>query len=183
MDLTASQEDYLEAILALVRETGAARVRDIAARVDVAKPSVTVALRALAKRKLVRYQPYGYATLTDQGQVLAEQVHRRHTALSGFFRDVLDVDEHIADANACRIEHAVGEGVLRRLSCFAGFMARSSVPARGLPRAFRDHCRRHPQRDDCEGCKVAARSTTEQTAPSRRTASPAKPARAAAQTR
>jgi DtxR family Mn-dependent transcriptional regulator len=155
MELTASQEDYLEAILALVRETGTARVRDIAARIDVAKPSVTLALRTLAKRDLVRYQPYGYATLTERGQAVAEQVQHRHKVLGDFFRNVLDVDEQVADANACRVEHAVSESVIRRLTCFAKFMARSSVPANRLPQAFREHCRQLPRRSTCRGCPLA----------------------------
>jgi DtxR family Mn-dependent transcriptional regulator len=161
MELTASQEDYLEAILGLIRQAGNARVRDIAEQLNVAKSSVTFALRGLAKRDLVNYEPYQLITLTDQGRALAEQIRRRHKALSGFFTDVLDVDAGIADANACRIEHAVGDGVMRRLSCFVEFMSSSSVAAKELPRAFREYCARHRQSGDCEGCKVAAKRAPE----------------------
>ena len=156
MELTASQEDYLETILGLIRQTGNARVRDIAERLSVAKSSVTFALRGLAKRDLVNYEPYQLVTLTDQGQALADRIRRRHKALSGLFTDVLDVEAGIADANACRIEHAVGDGVMRRLSCFVEFMSSSSVPAKELPQAFRDYCAHHRRSGDCEGCNVAA---------------------------
>jgi len=156
MELSASQEDYLEAILGLIGQTGSARVRDIAERLSVAKSSVTVALRALAKRELVNYEPYELVTLTDQGQVLAERVRRRHKALSGFFTDVLNVDEAVAEANACRIEHAVGDGVMRRLRCFVEFMSDSSVTAKALPRAFREYCTQRGRSGGCEGCKASA---------------------------
>jgi DtxR family Mn-dependent transcriptional regulator len=161
MELTASQEDYLEAVLELIRRTGYARVRDIAERLNVAKSSVTFALRGLAKRGLVDYEPYQVVSLTREGEAAAERVRRKHRGLSRFLQDVLDVDEAIAEANACRIEHSVSEGLLRRLSCFGSFMSESSVPARQLPEAFRAYCQEQRQTGSCEGCKVAANRSPE----------------------
>jgi len=146
----------LETILGLVRETGNARVRDIAERLGVAKSSVTVALRSLAKRELVNYEPYQLISLTDEGQRAAERIRGRHTGLSRFLQDVLDVDEEIAEASACRIEHAVPDGLVRRLSCFGEFMAGSDVASRRLPEAFQEYCADQRRTGKCEGCKVAA---------------------------
>jgi len=155
-ELTATQEDYLEAIAELIREVGAARVKDIAKRMRVAKSSVTVALRNLAKRKLVRYEPYRLVSLSNRGKVLAERMQVRHEVLRRFFTGVLDVDEPIADANACRIEHAMGDGLSRRLSCFVEFMSSSSIPADHLPQAFRRQCAERRRTGECQGCNVAA---------------------------
>jgi len=154
MELTASQEDYLETILSLIYQTGTARVRDIADRLRVAKSSVTVALRGLAKRALINYEPYQLVTLTEQGRVLGRRIRRRHKALSDFFTEILDVDKETAEANACRMEHVIGEGVMQRLSCFVEFMSNSSVPARQLPQAFRDNCDSRRKAGDCQGCNV-----------------------------
>jgi len=154
MELTASQEDYLEAILGLIRQTGNARVRDIARRLGVAKPSVTFALQGLARRHLVNYQPYQLVTLTERGTELAEQVRSRHRGLSRFLQDVLDVDEKIAEENACRIEHAVPDGLVRRLSCFGEFISQGDVPSRRLPAAFRRYCAKQRRSGSCEGCKL-----------------------------
>jgi DtxR family Mn-dependent transcriptional regulator len=159
--VSMSQEDYLEAILDLARQTGVARVKDIAERMRVAKSSVTVALRSLAKRGFVHYEPYQFVTLTREGQSLAGQVRGRHNALSGFFKDILDVDESTADANACRIEHAVDDEVMRRWSCFVEFMSSSSDPANRLPQTFRLHCRRHRKGDTCEGCGQSMKRSAE----------------------
>jgi len=161
MELTASQEDYLETILGLIRQTGNARVRDIAERLSVAKSSVTFALRGLAKHGLVDYEPYQLVSLTKEGQAAAERVRRRHTGLSCFLQEVLDVDEIIAETNACRIEHAVTDGLVRRLSCFGEFMSDSSVPARRLPEAFREYCEEQRRTGKCDGCKVGAERTSE----------------------
>lgn len=153
-DLTATQEDYLETIAKLLGELGTARVKDIAKRMKVAKSSVTVALRGLAKRKLIRYEPYQLVSLNEPGKALARRMQARHDALGRFFTEVLDVDAGIADANACRMEHAVGDGVMRRLSCFVQFMSDSSVPSKDLPEAFRDQCAERRQTGQCEGCNV-----------------------------
>lgn len=154
--LSASQEDYLETILGLIHKTGAARVRDIAERLRVAKSSVTFALRSLAKHRLVNYEPYQLVSLTDEGRAMAERILRRHETISHFFTDTLGVDARVADADACRIEHAIGDGVMQRLTCFMEFMASSLAPARQLPDAFREHCAGQRRSGECSGCKVAA---------------------------
>ncbi|MFP4141707.1 MAG: metal-dependent transcriptional regulator [Planctomycetota bacterium] len=119
--LTASQEDYLEAILLLVREGRVARVRDIAAHVGVGKPSVTAALKTLAKRELVNYDPYQYITLTEAGRAAAERVERRHHVIKDFLTAILGIDPETAEENACRMEHAVDQQVMQRLQAFAEF--------------------------------------------------------------
>ncbi len=121
--LTSSQEDYLEAILALIRREQVARVRDIAKRLDVGKSAVTAALKTLSKRDLVNYDPYQFITLTAQGRQAAEQVEDRHLTLRRFFECVLGMDIDAAEANACRVEHGVDDEVIAGISNLADFMA------------------------------------------------------------
>jgi hypothetical protein len=52
-NLTFSMENYLEAVYELSAGNGAARVSDIAARLDVSKASVNSAMNALHQRGLV----------------------------------------------------------------------------------------------------------------------------------
>lgn len=120
--LTASLEDYLEAILHLVQRGRVARVRDIAAHVGVGMSAVTAALKTLSKRGLVNYDPYQVITMTSRGRAAAERVTRRHRFLRRFLTDVLGLDEPTAEANACRLEHAVDEVLLERLHRFAEFV-------------------------------------------------------------
>jgi len=119
--LTRSLEDYLEAILVLVRQHRVARVRDIARRLHVGMPSVTAALKTLTRRKLVNYDPYQVVTLTDLGREQAEAVSMRHETLRRFLTDVLGLDADAADENACRMEHAIDQAVLDRLRQFSDF--------------------------------------------------------------
>ena len=135
--LTASQEDYLEAILALTADRQAARVRDIARRLGVAMPSVTRALKGLARRRLVHYAPYEQVTLTDRGRTLAEGVRGQHRILVRFLTEVLGLDARTANANACRMEHAVDDRVLGQLQRLEEFVSDGSPAARAMVRQMR----------------------------------------------
>lgn len=124
--LSASLEDYLETILHLVESGKSARATDIGKRLRVSRSSVTGALHALSERKLVHYTPYDAITLTPKGRALARGVMRRHEALRGFFTQVLAVDEKEADDAACKLEHAIPEGILERILQFADYVEQSS---------------------------------------------------------
>jgi len=120
--LTATLEDYLEAISRLTEKKGAARVRDIAKALSVHKSTVTAALKSLSEKDLINYAPYELATLTKRGRKVAEEVSRRHRGIRDFLVDVLCIDERTADENACRLEHAMDKVVFQRLGLFARFV-------------------------------------------------------------
>jgi len=122
LTLSATLENYLEAISRLAVEKGVARVRDIADAMSVHKSTVTAALKSLADRGLVNYAPYEHTTLTPRGQRIAQRIVRRHEVISRFLTDVLLVDQDAADANACRMEHVLDKEVLERLRLFAEFV-------------------------------------------------------------
>ena len=113
--LTASLEDYLEAIFQLITEKQVARARDIAKRLNVKQPSVTGALRTLSDKGLVDYEPYEVVTLTPEGMAVAREVVRRHEALKNFLTEILMIDEVEADEAACRMEHAIPTPILEFL--------------------------------------------------------------------
>lgn len=139
--LSESLEDYLETILLLIRDRAVARSRDIASRLNVNRSSVTGALQALAERKLVNYEPYGYVTLTTAGEDIAEKVLRRHEVLKDFLVKVLSVDAKTADENACRMEHAVSKHVVDRLVEFAEFVEICPRAGSKWVRGFGYQCR------------------------------------------
>jgi DtxR family Mn-dependent transcriptional regulator len=124
--LSASLEDYLEAIFNLVGESNIARSKDIAKLLGVAKPSVTGALKHLAKKGLVNYQPYGYVTLTDSGVAEAARVARKHNIIKSFLVNILGIDSELAQEAACKAEHALGPAVVSRLRDFTDFIMQTS---------------------------------------------------------
>ena len=118
--LSASLEDYLEAIFNLADDAGGARSKDIAEALGVARSSVTGALQLLRKRGLAQYEPYGCVTLTRRGQAAAREVVQKHDILKSFFVDVLGIEKETAQRAACRAEHALGPEIIGRLLQFHG---------------------------------------------------------------
>ncbi|MBN2034411.1 MAG: DtxR family transcriptional regulator [Deltaproteobacteria bacterium] len=150
--LTASLEDYLEAIFNIIKEKEAVRPKDIAHRLRVANSSVTGALRALADKALIRYSPYDVITLTPSGKAAAKDVVRRHEVLRDFFVKVLAVNEPDADKAACRMEHSIPKVILERFIEFAEFV---EVCPRGGAKwiaGFGYHCDQGGTQENCERC-------------------------------
>jgi DtxR family Mn-dependent transcriptional regulator len=127
-ELSASQEDYLEAILQLERSSRVARVSDIASQLNVSRPSVTGALKGLVGRGLVDHARYGHATLTEEGTRIALEVERRHLAIRDFLTDVLDIEEEQAETTACRLEHVLEPEVLAHFVSYADGLTRDQEP-------------------------------------------------------
>ena len=117
--LSASLEDYVEAILRLERSSRVARVSEIAARLEVSRPSVTGALKLLAARGLVSHAPYGHVTLTEEGARIAGEVERRHLLIRDFLLEVLSLPEDKAEATACRLEHVLEPVVLEHFVAYS----------------------------------------------------------------
>ena len=134
--LSASLEDYLEAIFNLAAESDGARSKDIAEVLGVARSSVTGALQA-------NYRPYGCVTLTDSGQTAAAEVVRKHNVLKVFFIEVLGVDREIAQRAACKAEHALGPEIISRLLSFIAYVTESSKNGHDVADEFRQFHQRH----------------------------------------
>jgi DtxR family Mn-dependent transcriptional regulator len=150
--LTASLEDYLEAISHIAAEKGAARAKDISKRMKVNSSSVTGALRALADRDLVNYAPYDIVTLTPKGTKVAKDVIRRHEVLRDFFVKVLAVDETEGEEGACKMEHAVPRNILERLVQYVDFLDACPRAGSRWIRGFDQYCYQGENAKDCEHC-------------------------------
>jgi DtxR family Mn-dependent transcriptional regulator len=120
--LSGALEDYLKTILALVRDHGFARVRDIAAARSVKAGSVTPALHRLADFGLVTYTQREYIKLTQNGETAARRVFARHAILKRFFTDVLSMAPEAADREACSMEHSLSPEAMDGLTRLFEFL-------------------------------------------------------------
>lgn len=150
--LSASMEDYLEAIFQIIADQEAVRPKDIAERLSVSNASVTGALRSLSEKGLINYAPYDVITLTPRGKKAAKDVVRRHSVLRDFFVNVLAIDFDAADDAACRMEHNIPAVVLERFIEFARFIEVCPRGGGQLLSGFRYHCTHDGKMDDCETC-------------------------------
>ncbi len=116
-ELTASLEDYLEAIKELIDEGahGHAHTSDIAKRLNVKMPSVTNALGILREHGYIHYDTNYPVTLTVLGEQTAAKVIRRHRVLKTFLCDILKLETTQASATACKIEHVIDDALIARL--------------------------------------------------------------------
>ena len=107
-DLTASHEDYIEAIYDLsVKGTGIVRSVDVAEELGYSKASVARAIKNLRENGLIDQERYGAITLTEKGAELGQAVLERHTVLRAFLIDILGVDKETANEEACMMEHTI----------------------------------------------------------------------------
>ena len=114
MKLYASGEDYLETILVLQKELGMVRSVDVARHMEVSKPSVCHAVATLRDGGFLTMDEDHFLHLTDIGREVAEKIYERHC----FFTEQLiraGVDPETAEADACRMEHAISEESFSRL--------------------------------------------------------------------
>ncbi|UCD48572.1 MAG: metal-dependent transcriptional regulator [Phycisphaerales bacterium] len=158
--LSASLEDYLEAIFRIVSKKSAARGRDIAKALGVRAASVTGALRLLAERKLIHYAPYEVITLTPEGRKEAEKIIQKHEVLKGFFTTLLGLDEDMAEEGACRLEHGLAQPIMERLLAFTEFVQACPRCGEDWRSQFLDRCtaRSKPPCAEClTGCQERLR--------------------------
>lgn len=118
LPMSASLQDYLEAILNLSRTSNTVRVTDIASKLNLAKASVTQALEMLKEKGLIIRNRYGPVKLTEKGRFYAEMVNYRHKVLVAFLHNVLGLDRPTAERDACLMEHAVSSKTMKYLVAF-----------------------------------------------------------------
>ena len=100
-----SVENYLKVIYILSKQKEV-HGADIAGELKVSRPTVSVALKALAEEGYIFVDDAYEVHLTVKGRRVAEDTYERHDT----FRRLLiglGVDDKTAAADACEMEHAV----------------------------------------------------------------------------
>lgn len=118
--LSAATEDYLKAIYKLCGEDGAASTRALSQRLGVSAPSVTVMMKKLAARKLVRHTPYHGVELTASGEKIALEIIRHHRLIETYLAEILGMDWDKVHDEAERWEHVLGEEAEARIAALLG---------------------------------------------------------------
>ena len=101
-----ARDDYLEAIMLIIREKGYCRSINIAEALEVSKPSVSVAVGKLQEEGLIELDGEKVIRLTGKGRQLAEETYAKHCYFKNFLLSV-GVEEEQAEREACALEHAV----------------------------------------------------------------------------
>lgn len=110
-----SGENYLETILILHQRQGYVRSIDIANELKFTKPSISRAVGILKNEGYIIVEPSGNILLTDKGLEKANAVFDRHKSISAFLQQTLGIDETVAEADACRMEHVISETTFSKI--------------------------------------------------------------------
>lgn len=114
MKIQEAAENYLECILILGKEKGQVRSIDVAHRLEVSKPTVSVTMKHFREDGYIEVDSDGFLILTQKGREIAERIYERHVVLTELLV-ALGVDEKTAREDACRIEHDLSEVTFARI--------------------------------------------------------------------
>ena len=114
MALKESGEMYLETILILSKQKDIVRSVDVAEYMNFSKPSVSRAIGILKSNGYVIMADNGNLSLTDKGLNVAEKIFARHRIIPALLTN-LGVEESVAAADACRMEHVVSDETFEAL--------------------------------------------------------------------
>jgi Mn-dependent DtxR family transcriptional regulator len=116
-EISHSVAHHLVAIGELKDRQGYARVSDVAKYLDITRGSTSLTLKALKERDYVLEDGNKFLGLSDKGQRIVDRVLAKRAIVGRFLMDVLHVDEHQAQIDACKVEHLfsleTGEKLLR----------------------------------------------------------------------
>ena len=133
--LTAPVEDYLKAIYAIGKGTGAAATNDIAQRLALAPASVSGMVRRLADQGLLAYERYHGVKLTESGRRAALRTLRRHRVIEAYLSQALGYPWDRVHDEAERLEHAASDELVDRMAATIG---EPEVDPHGAPIPTRD---------------------------------------------
>ena len=117
MHLKESGENYLEALLILKKELGNVRSIDVAHHLNVSKPSVSVAMKALREEGFIIVDEMGGISLTEQGMQVADKMYERHHVIAKALM-TLGVSKETAVEDSCKIEHDLSQESFEKIKSF-----------------------------------------------------------------
>ncbi len=112
-----SGEMYLETIYVLSQTKPDVRSIDVAESMGFSKPSVSRGVSILKRDGYIAADNNGYLQLTEFGLDLAKKIYERHTILTKLLVH-LGVDDEIASADACKMEHDISDETLFAIKSF-----------------------------------------------------------------
>lgn len=120
--MTQSEENYLKIIyhLSLITKTEIS-TNAIAEKMETKASSVTDMLKKLADKKLVEYQKYQGALLTENGLLIAKMIVRKHRLWEVFLVEKLNFTWDEVHEIAEELEHIQSDNLVDRLDAYLDF--------------------------------------------------------------
>jgi len=117
-ELSHSAAHHLLSIHELRRQSGYARVSDIAKHLSITKGSVSTAMKLLKERGYVQEDHNKFLELTEKGLKVVEETEATRLVVQKFLCNALGMDEDDAMIDACKVEHLISSEARSRLVQF-----------------------------------------------------------------
>ncbi|MEZ4806315.1 MAG: metal-dependent transcriptional regulator [Flavobacteriales bacterium] len=118
--LTRSEEDHIKAVHGLLQSSPNASTTDIAERLGTKASSVTVMLKKLAEKGLIKHRPYHGVQLTAKGKVAAWKLVRKHRLWETFLVARLGFRWDEVHEVAEQLEHVSSDKLTNGLDDYLG---------------------------------------------------------------
>lgn len=118
--LTRSEEDHIKAVHALLQVGAVAGTKDLAERLHIKASSVTVMLKKLAEKGLLRHEPYHGVKLTAKGNAAALKLVRKHRLWETFLVERLGFGWDEVHDVAEQLEHVGSDKLTDSLDDYLG---------------------------------------------------------------
>lgn len=120
MKLTKSQARYISTVYELSVGNAGARVIDIAEKLSLSKASVSLSMKKLTQKGLVRKNAERHVYLTKDGEHHAVRMMNKFELLKRFLIEIIGVDKEVAGNDASAIEHVISVDSLCAICRFTG---------------------------------------------------------------
>ncbi|MBZ0207543.1 MAG: metal-dependent transcriptional regulator [Flavobacteriales bacterium] len=118
--LTRSEEDHIKAVHALLQDGATAGTKDLAEKLNIKASSVTVMLKKLAEKGLLKHEPYYGVKLTAKGKAAALKLVRKHRLWETFLVERLGFKWNEVHEVAEQLEHVSSEKLTDSLAEYLG---------------------------------------------------------------
>lgn len=123
MKLSFTEENYLKALYKIMegKEPKEAGTNELALHLNIKPSSVNDMLKKLHEKQLVHHERYKKIRLTEQGEILAIDIIRKHRLWETFLHNSLHFSWDEVHELAEELEHIQSKKLIQRLDEFLGF--------------------------------------------------------------
>ena len=114
-EISENIEEYLETLYKFGSKDSYVSTTTLSKELGIAPGSVTQMLKKLEDIGYINYVPYKGASLTDEGNKIAQKITRKHRILEKFLKDVLKIKDENLHSQACEMEHSLSDEAERAI--------------------------------------------------------------------
>ena len=151
--ITHSAAHHLMTIYDLLDKHGYARVTDVARHLEITRGSASITLKALKEKGFVKEDENKFLRLSDEGERISHSIQSIRRIFQKFLVDVLQVEEHQAEVDACKIEHLLSCETGTKLLNFMSYLSSETNSVKRFLKEYREFeaaCGASP--DSCPVC-------------------------------